>query len=451
MIRDTAAADSGGGAGAADGTAAPVRARSGSDRIWFAHALRGLAALVVVWEHLFVGWWQLPGLAALYLRVTEAPPTPPPADLFYLPLFDWLAANHVNLAQVGVATFFVISGFVIPMSLERYSVGRYLVGRVFRLYPVWIAATVLTGLAFALQAAALGTPSPFAAVTWVWNALLINDLTGHATANPVAWTLLVEVKFYLLCALLAVVGGTRRIAPILVSLAALTALALATESLYVDRALAGQTEVAVLVFALGFSAPFICFMFIGVAIHNAFRGHWPAPTALAMGGAALGAHAAGLYGGIMPDLTTATFFTSFCLGLLLFLVAFALRERLPRSAVLDRLAHLSYPLYAIHYVVGGVLSLALYRATGMALLSIAVVVVAVFALSWAVNRWIEEPANRLGKRVRLPRPGRLPRPAETMPVPEAVTAAVAAGASVVAAVVADPEPAAPAVAADTAG
>ncbi|MEQ8833901.1 MAG: acyltransferase [Miltoncostaeaceae bacterium] len=414
---------SGGTGDPADGEADAARPGRAADRIWFAHALRGIAALVVVWEHLFVGWWHIPVLATLYLKSPEIPPTPAPADLFYLAPFEWLAQNNINLAQVGVATFFVISGFVIPMSLERYSVGRYLVGRVFRLYPVWIAATVLAGAAFAVQAALQGTPEPFSAATWVWNALLVNDLVGYATANPVTWTLLIELKFYLLCALLAVVGGTRRIAPIAVSLVALTALALSTQSLYVDRALAGQDEVATVVFALGFSAPFICFMFIGVAIHNAFRGHWSAPTSLAVGAAALGAHAVGLFGGVMPDVTTTLFFVSFCAGLALFLAAYALRAHIPRSRVLDRLAHISYPLYATHYVVGGVLSLALFRATGWALASILVSALVVFALSWAVNRWIEEPANRYGKRVRLPRPRRL---GEMAPAPEPVAAGAVA-------------------------
>lgn len=104
--------------------------------------------------------------------------------------------------QFGVALFFCISGFIIPMSVSKDGFGRltkFLIHRLFRLYPIyWIAiilAACLYGASF---------ESTFVNLT------MIQRYLGSRDILPVAWTLQVELAFYGLVACCIAVPAVRR-------------------------------------------------------------------------------------------------------------------------------------------------------------------------------------------------------------------------------------------------
>src|SRR6195256_3710656 len=83
-------------------------------RLAWLDALRGFAALCVVFDH---------GSTLLLLPVRSY-------------LYHWL-----NLGQYGVFVFFLVSGYIVPASLERRgSVRGFWVSRAFRLYPLYLFA-----------------------------------------------------------------------------------------------------------------------------------------------------------------------------------------------------------------------------------------------------------------------------------------------------------------------
>ena len=147
--------------------------KRGSDRrLAWLDALRGFAALCVVFDH--------------------------GSTLLLLPARDFL--YHVlNLGQYGVFVFFLVSGYIIPASLERKgSVRSFWVSRAFRLYPMYLVAIALSALAYYTG---LGTIDgaehhPLASLT-SWVLMLPNLLTGVNVPN-VTWTLSYEMVFYLL-------------------------------------------------------------------------------------------------------------------------------------------------------------------------------------------------------------------------------------------------------------
>jgi len=85
-----------------------------------------VAVLLVLLEHMLVGLWINPVAATGTLHMT-APPDPAAMDQFQIPTALWLIRHDIILGNIGVAFFFLISGFVIPMSLERLSAGRFVV------------------------------------------------------------------------------------------------------------------------------------------------------------------------------------------------------------------------------------------------------------------------------------------------------------------------------------
>ena len=156
----------------------------GGSRLAWLDALRGFAALCVVFDH--------------------------GSTLLLQPARDYL--YHVlNLGQYGVFVFFLVSGYIVPASLERKgSVRSFWVSRAFRLYPMYLVAIALSALAYYTR---LGTVNgaehhPLASLT-SWAFMLPNLLTGTNVPN-VVWTLSYEMVFYLLLAALFSWNAHRR-------------------------------------------------------------------------------------------------------------------------------------------------------------------------------------------------------------------------------------------------
>ncbi|WP_338931886.1 acyltransferase [Streptomyces netropsis] len=170
---------------------APVQPRPERDRapgrLAALDGLRLLAALMVVAYHYIAfgsGAWEGPSRSLF--------PTA------YLPAsYGWL----------GVQLFFLISGFVICMSCWGKSVGRFAASRVTRLYPAYWFAVLAVSFVLYLWPVVNETPRPQDVAV---NLTMLQDPLGVAPVDGVYWTLWIEMRFYLLFALVAWKGLTYR-------------------------------------------------------------------------------------------------------------------------------------------------------------------------------------------------------------------------------------------------
>ena len=112
--------------------------------------------------------------------------------------FPWLFSFLSEYGVYGVHIFFVISGFVIPFSLDRakYSIKHYLqflFKRLLRLHPPYLAALVLT-----LLIAAASYRIRHLVYTENAHSIFLSFFYAHIPAdNPVFWTLKVEAQYYI--------------------------------------------------------------------------------------------------------------------------------------------------------------------------------------------------------------------------------------------------------------
>ena len=355
-----------------------------NERFVFANQLRGLAALCVVTVHLAGVYWTQPGLVAdATFSAPHAGSAPPFTALLTTP---WL-----NLGPFGVALFFLISGFVIPISLERQTPVGFLIARFFRIFPTYWLALAIELVAIALSATYWHKPFTYSAPLVLWNALLATDLANVPSIDYVNWTLMVEIKFYVLMALLIV--AVRR-----GSLVALFAVAVGI--LFVSKFSHG---IFLLIPHLGnalrifeMNALYVLFMLIGVVFSYHARG--------LIGVKRLCASVVVLLA-LFVICWPLTFFRgeyplatiNYIYAAVVFSVMYALRRYARPSRVLDYFAAISYPLYLVHFLVGFTLLQVLLDHHIDVTLGTLTAFVAVIALATGLHYVVEVPSQRFGK------------------------------------------------------
>lgn len=376
---------------------------SSARRIWFLQLLRGVAVLGVVTDHLLLGAWRDGAIPAYVANVRE----PELGAIQFSRVSDWLFTQGVNVGVMGVGIFLLVSGVVIPVTLERNRPSQFLIQRIWRILPVWIVGIALAGLWFLAYAAATNRPLPqYGFTAWWSNAALVYDLLGQPAINPVSWTLLIYLKFYVLCALLAW-AKLLRTATVVVSLVVvLNAAAMAGERFVITGPVpAGTTERLAAILSL--SAPLLCLTFAGVCVYNRLAGHWGLSKMIGC----LSAIAVVTWASFEWAVPKMAYLErSLALGAVVFAAAYCLRDRIPYARVMDWVANISYPIYAVHYILGIGLMYTVYAAVPVRIVAEVTALLVVFLLAATLHRWVEVPANRWGKRLTAPVKSAAPTP-----------------------------------------
>lgn len=115
----------------------------------------------------------------------------------------------VGAGYHGVELFFIISGFVIFMTLENSRCAYDFIGaRVARLYPAFLASLLLTTATVYLSPLSMFQPS---VMKFFANVTMLPEVFGQGFVDPVYWTLAYEAGFYLVASTLIWRYGIQRI------------------------------------------------------------------------------------------------------------------------------------------------------------------------------------------------------------------------------------------------
>jgi peptidoglycan/LPS O-acetylase OafA/YrhL len=128
-------------------------------------------------------------------------------------IFPWLYPVS-TYGYLGVQFFFIISGFVICMSSWDRKLGDFFVSRTVRLYPVYWFAVLFSALVvtvmqpIASDISAIKPPHSLSDV--LSNLTMLQEAAGIPHVDSVYWTLWVELRFYLIFAIVVWRGLTYR-------------------------------------------------------------------------------------------------------------------------------------------------------------------------------------------------------------------------------------------------
>ncbi|UTY58031.1 acyltransferase [Massilia sp. erpn] len=358
-----------------------------SSKLVFAHQLRGFAAILIVVTHYFGIFY---GAQQVVANVTFSPNL----NLTAPGWTSYMAWPYLN-GPFGVALFFLISGLVIPFSLRSNSPRAFMVARLFRIYPTYLFCLGIGLLAIFLSAhywqQAFALPGRQVAS----NLLLVHNLLGEASLDTVNWTLAIELKFYLLAAL----APAMFLRPNLRAMALFVVTVIGLNLMLPGLALAMPGKFAQIAMpALVSDLNYVCFMLAGVLFYQHLQGQLgllrlAAGCALLLGGFSL-AWSLGPQKETYPILIQ-YYYCAFGL----FSVCFLLRRYFRPQRILDFLADISYPLYAVHSLTGYAL-LKMVMNQGLSFgRAVVLTVILIFALAWLIHKTVEIWSSAYGKKI----------------------------------------------------
>ncbi len=358
-----------------------------ASKIVFANQLRGLCVVGVMLIHYTV--------VATYMRdgvawVIAAP-------ILALPAFDVVGTVYppwFDLGKFGVGTFFLISGFVIPFSLRHSTATRFLAARALRIYPTFWLALLAEYTVIAGSGRYWHRQPAFGLHAYLVNGLLLRDVFNAPSVDWVSWTLCIELKFYVLAAVLRPLILKHRVWPIV----SIGPAALLLKLLWVANLMPVSGEVIDGLMFLGLIT-------VGTLFHYhhqaAISGRHCASCVLVLFAVflvnySLGPSRGEFYASWRVPVTYAA-------TVLVFAACYAARAGFRPNRVLDGLAAISYPLYLVHAVTGFVVITFLDTAWHLAFAQ-AVVAAAVCSggVATALHFGVERPTIRLGHRVQRP-------------------------------------------------
>ncbi|NEX94406.1 acyltransferase [Caulobacter sp. 17J65-9] len=277
--------------------------------------------------------------------------------------YDYEYSALLSVGSHGVEIFFVISGLVIAMTVERSaSAAEFAVRRIARIYPALLVAATFTFVICQFG------PYEFRRDLADYGASLLffPDEIGRRFVDGAYWSLAVEVKFYAVVAVSMMFLRDR----FWIGVAAVAVLAAVSLCLGVgDRLLSAKYWPY---FLIGMSGWYVLFK----------RSPWPAGL---LGGIGL----TSLF--IFPPYVGSKIFVLGAVSLMFVLIQIRV---VPPLGPLPKLGRISYSLYLIHQYVGVLLIGSLTGVGAPDWVAIGTGSAAAIGLAAMMYRWVEIPAQR---------------------------------------------------------
>lgn len=294
----------------------------------------------------------------------------------------------LRLGNVGVFSFFLLSGFVITEALDLFYRGaarRFLTNRLLKLGPAYWSAVIVAYAIFAfLDRPELRLDAWAIIVNF---SLLLGFLKSGNNLNllSLAWAVLVEVQFYVLVALIFTTATRLRAGGAFIACCGVIALAL---YVFVFQTHAEQRFFGVFRFA----PYFVC----GAAYYYGITRRHPIAWLITTIALVFSLHAFWTYGTGLGQVDPTHSTVAFVVMMVIFAGLAHLWTSDARERVDKRLGDLTYALYLVHTPV--VLLVESWNFSNPS--SVVAVVTLSFVLTISIYAFVERPVTRLRDRVR---------------------------------------------------
>ena len=375
------------------------KASKQSDSLSFITFLRGSAALIVVFSHLLFMFWNGAGTVGSiwpFLQTTIAPNglLVPEANVL-------LARLQINFGSVGVSMFFLISGFLIKGSIQKYQKpGVFLLAKTMRIFPLYIIGFSITFGCVWLYTYFHHQDFPYTSMDWVTQVTLLRRVLNQPCIDQISWTLVADVQFYCLIAILMCFRRTF-VTDMVKTGICLTLLSVIC-GLTMNRTLNAGLIIIYRIEAIIILASFcLTFMLLGGVLFEVYKGKIDRSQIFA---SCLILYSCFVICCFVYNTDAMVFVVPYTFSLFVFVACMMLFrsghcKRLFQNKIIKGVAKISYPLYIIHGLNGYVLETALYQAGVKNLITFLLTLGAAFILAILLHYLGEKPLANLSKKI----------------------------------------------------
>lgn len=359
-----------------------------NNKIIFADQLRGLAFICVVVIH----WLGIYSVNPQFISmVTGAPLELVGNKIYYKSISTFLP--FFNYGPFGVSLFFLISGFVIPFSINKKSRFRFIASRLIRIYPTYIVCSIIMLTIYTASHLYWGS-DPSLDYNRVWsNITLTFSMFNYGSLDYINWTLSIEIKFYILCALLCVFIRSGNGVAITA-----TSLLITVFIFFADNPGAQHNQGDFSIDGIRIELLYVIYMMLGVLFHFLYTKKVRPLAFILFSLITMTCFYSSWVYAIQGDRFPYEIF-NYLYGFVVFAIAFNFRDKFKPNVLLQFLSNVSYPFYALHSVIG-YCSIRYLESIGIGYLQSVVVTFAfVMLLSYLVHISIETQSIKLSKRI----------------------------------------------------
>ena len=341
-------------------------------RLHYILQLRGVAALSVVICHYCHFFWLNQGFCSQLTQHHPVIAVPKIATI--------LDIAPVDLGNFGVALFFLITGFLMPLVSKQKTRKQFITRRLKRIYPPYLISLLVVLVLGYCYAQHQLKPYPWSYDHLFFSLLLIRDIGQYPFIDGIVWTLEIELKFYILCAI-ALPWLSNKPTRFIGLIIGLSTLCLITSKLkpWVDWGYG--------LHLLTLSSKMLRFIsFIGM---GCILSYWHQRRLLAAESITASIMLVVLYycHGIGNNISTQEII-SYSLATIVFLASYVKRQKFTDHGMLAQTGKISYSLYLVHGVPGFFIlySLADYSAHLAIALALIYAIVAATIFYWLIEQ-----------------------------------------------------------------
>ena len=306
----------------------------------------------------------------------------------------------LDVGKVGVALFFLMTGFLCNRSLERQTPGKFLANKVLRIYPVYIVGFSITFLFIYMYNYTGGRGFPYNFSNWLIQVSLFREWFWMPNIDGLSWTLEAQLKFYILIAIIALFKKQKS-AKFVSLVSGLLAFAAVLLSGNLDKMYnAGMTFWWR--FSNGSLLAILCltYMLLGTAFYQHHIGLWSTGKLFAV---IVVLYTFFIFACLAYAPNALEIILNYTYGLVIFSSTYTLSRNGGSSVfqwkVVRFLAKISYPLYVVHGLVGFIIMTYLYNMGWSAFACFLTAVFIVIVLACLLHIFIEVPCGKFANRL----------------------------------------------------
>lgn len=300
------------------------------------------------------------------------------------------AINHIQIpnffwSPFGVNIFFLISGFVIPISLEKYSRSEFFKKRFFRLYPTYFIGFLVTIIMLVLSSLYFNNPFPYSLNEVIFHSIIgLRDIFESSHIDMIIWTLETELKFYILCILFLPLFKKRSLIIFIIPLAIF---------------IISYIIVIVYSWQTYYPIPSLIYMFIGTVFYFHLKQAISTLSSLIIVLILFFLYSFLFYSlsvNIIGYIYVKSISISAFYALAIFTVSYIFNNKFIFNKYIAFISKISYPFYVIHSITGYVIMIILIKNNFDPLFSMLLALTFVTILAYIIHIYVEKPSIKLG-------------------------------------------------------